>query len=85
MCFLNVPALGKVANYRTAYFLTKIKFLAKRKRELTTKIRNLAKRLLADVFFIFRLLFYLVQILKIFQNQFLCQELFRENLYLSNQ
>jgi hypothetical protein len=33
----NVPALGKVAKYGTLYFLLKIKILAKRKRELTTK------------------------------------------------
>jgi hypothetical protein len=33
----NVPALGEVANFGTDYFLLKIIFLAKRKRELTTK------------------------------------------------
>ena len=33
----NVPALGEVANYGTNYFLLKIKFLAKCKREFTTK------------------------------------------------
>ena len=33
----NVPALGEVANFGTDYFLLKIKFLAKRKREFTTK------------------------------------------------
>ena len=33
----NVPALGEVANFGTDYFLLKIKFLAKRKRELTTE------------------------------------------------
>jgi len=32
----NVPALGEVANFRTDYFLIKIKFLAKCKREFTT-------------------------------------------------
>ena len=32
----NVPALGEVANYGTDYFLLKIKFLAKDKREFTT-------------------------------------------------
>ena len=35
--FYNVPALGEVANYGTDYFLLKIKFLAKRECELTTK------------------------------------------------
>ena len=33
----DVPALGEVANFVTDYFLLKIKFLAKRKREFTTK------------------------------------------------
>jgi len=33
----KVPALGEVANYGTVCFLSKIKFLAKRKREFTTK------------------------------------------------
>ena len=33
----NVPALGEVANFGTDYFLSKIKFLAKCKREFTTK------------------------------------------------
>ena len=33
----NVPALGEVANFGTDYFLLKIKFLAKYKREFTTK------------------------------------------------
>ena len=45
MCFFygfpklsaNVPALGEVANFGTDYFLLKIKILAKRERELTTK------------------------------------------------
>ena len=32
----DVPALGEVANYGTDYFLLKIKFLAKDKREFTT-------------------------------------------------
>ena len=32
----DVPALGEVANYGTEYFLLKIKFLAKDKREFTT-------------------------------------------------
>ncbi len=33
----DVPALGEVANFGTDYFLLKIKFLAKCKREFTTK------------------------------------------------
>ena len=33
----NVPALGEVASFGTDYFLSKIKFLAKYKREFTTK------------------------------------------------
>ena len=33
----NVLALGEVANFGTDYFLLKIKFLAKREREFTTK------------------------------------------------
>lgn len=33
----NGLALGEVANFVTDYFLLKIKFLAKRKREITTK------------------------------------------------
>jgi hypothetical protein len=33
----NVPALGKVANFGTDYFLLKIKFLAKSKRVFPTK------------------------------------------------
>jgi hypothetical protein len=33
----NVLPLGEVANFVTDYFLLKIKFLAKRKREFTTK------------------------------------------------
>ena len=40
LCFsitANVPALGEVANFGTYYFLLKIKFLAKYKREFTTK------------------------------------------------
>jgi hypothetical protein len=32
-----VPALGEVANFGTDYFLSKIKFLARNKREFTTK------------------------------------------------
>ena len=34
---VNVPALGEVANFGTDYFLSKIKFLARNKREFTTK------------------------------------------------
>ena len=34
---LNVPALCAVANFGTDYFLSKIKILAKRKREFTIK------------------------------------------------
>jgi hypothetical protein len=33
----DVPALGEVANFGTDYFLLKIKFLAKNKREFTSK------------------------------------------------
>ena len=33
----NVPALGEVAKFGTDYFLSKIKFLARNKREFTTK------------------------------------------------
>ncbi len=33
----DVPPLQEVANFGTDYFLLKIKILAKRKRELTTK------------------------------------------------
>ena len=33
----DVSALGKVANFGTDYFLSKIKFLARNKREFTTK------------------------------------------------
>jgi hypothetical protein len=33
----NVPALGEVANFGTDYFLSKIKFLARNKREFITK------------------------------------------------
>jgi hypothetical protein len=35
---VNVPTLHAVANFGTDYFLLKIKILAKRKRELTTKV-----------------------------------------------
>jgi hypothetical protein len=34
----NVPALGEVASFGTDYFLSKIKILAKSKREFTTKL-----------------------------------------------
>jgi len=43
---VNVPALGEVANFETDYFLLKMKFLARNKLAFTTKISNLAKRLL---------------------------------------
>ncbi|WP_222609992.1 hypothetical protein, partial [Flavobacterium psychrophilum] len=33
----NVPALGEVANFGIDYFLSKIKYLARNKREFTTK------------------------------------------------
>ena len=33
----DVPALGEVAKFGTDYFLSKIKFLARNKREFTTK------------------------------------------------
>jgi hypothetical protein len=46
MKIVNVSPLGEVANFVTVYFPLRIKFLAERKREFTTKIRNLAKRLL---------------------------------------
>ncbi|WP_228463471.1 hypothetical protein, partial [Flavobacterium psychrophilum] len=35
--FSIVPPLGEVANFVTVYFPLKIKFLAERKREFTTK------------------------------------------------
>ena len=41
---------SSVAKFGTLYFLLKIKILAKRERELTTKIRNCEKRLLYDGF-----------------------------------
>lgn len=34
----NVPALGEVASFGTDYFLLKIKFLARNKREFTIKL-----------------------------------------------
>jgi hypothetical protein len=37
MITANVPPLGEVANFVTVYFPLKIKFLAERKREFTTK------------------------------------------------
>jgi hypothetical protein len=33
----NVPALGEVAKFGTDYFPLKVKYLAKNKREFTTK------------------------------------------------
>lgn len=35
---MNVPALGVVALYETAYFLPKVKFLAEHKSQLPTKL-----------------------------------------------
>ena len=40
----DVPALGEVAKFGTDYFLLKIKFLAKRKRELTVNFAILQNR-----------------------------------------
>jgi hypothetical protein len=40
----NVPALGEVANFGTDYFLSKIKFLARNKREFKEKVAILANR-----------------------------------------
>ena len=63
----NVPALGEVAKFETDYFPLKIKFLAKRKREFTTKFAILPNGCYATFFNIrkrkFRLLcfFFLVQ------------------------
>jgi len=34
----NVPALGDITNFGTDYFLSKIKFIVKSKREFTTKL-----------------------------------------------
>jgi hypothetical protein len=39
----NVPPLGEVANFVTDYFPLKIKFLAERKREFTTKFAIASK------------------------------------------
>jgi len=49
----NVPALGEVANFGTDYFLLKIKFLAKHKREFTTKFAILPNACYVMLFFIF--------------------------------
>jgi hypothetical protein len=54
-CFIigaNVPALGEVANFGTDYFLLKIKFLAKCKRELTTKFAILPNACCAMYFYL---------------------------------
>ena len=47
MLAVNVPALGEVANFGTDYFLSKIKFLARNKREFTTKFAILPSLLTA--------------------------------------
>jgi hypothetical protein len=46
----NVPALGEVAKFGTDYLLLKIKFLAKCKREFTTKFAILPNACCAIVF-----------------------------------
>src|SRR5690554_8047467 len=48
----NVPALGEVANFGTDYFLLKIKFLAKCKREFTTKFAILPNACYNTFYFI---------------------------------
>ena len=48
---VNVPALGEVANFGTDYFLSKIKFLAKCKREFTTKFAILPNACCAKIFY----------------------------------
>ena len=47
----NVLRLAEVANFVTANFLAKIQFLAKEKRESTTKLAILANRCWAFGFF----------------------------------
>ncbi len=46
----NVPALGEVASFGIDYFLLKIKFLAKSKREFITKFAILPNACCAFVF-----------------------------------
>ena len=56
----NVPRLQEVANFGTNYFLLKIKILAKRERELTTKFAISCNRCYAFVLMsVQRLLFLL--------------------------
>ena len=55
MCMAgNVKRLCEVANFVTVNFRLPINFNAKRERDFTTKFRNLAKRLLAVVLFIYK-------------------------------
>jgi hypothetical protein len=49
----NVPALGEVAKFGTDYFLSKIKFLARNKREFTTKFAILPNACCATYFIFF--------------------------------
>ena len=51
----NVPAFGEVANFGTDYFLLKIKFLTKCKREFTTKFAILPNACYGHVDFVRRL------------------------------
>ncbi len=53
MVAANVPALGEVANFGTDYFLLKIKFLARNKREFTTKFAILPNACCVQVLFEF--------------------------------
>ena len=62
----NVPALGKVANFGTDYFLLKIKFLAKCKREFTTKFAILPNACYEPYLF-----FFLFNIIQQIQNMLL--------------
>ena len=55
----DVPALGEVANFGTDYFLLKIKFLAKREREFTTKFA-IAPNVCWQMPFFFLLSFYIL-------------------------
>ena len=50
--FANVPALGEVAKFGTDYLLSKIKFLARNKREFTTKFAILPNACYPQLFFI---------------------------------
>ena len=53
------PRLASVANFGTAYFLLKIKFLAKREREFTTKFA-IAPNVCWQMPFFFLLSFYIL-------------------------